>query len=138
MTKKKGHSQEFVVRLFCLKEGQNDGILPPNDRHNLDRTLGSDTTLTRPLSHVSSSASPSALEVRTQALALTWEERKANSHHPPSTIMMAPSFKTSQRNLIINGEDAERGRYPYFVLIGDWCGGSLIAPGKLNADECMM
>jgi secreted trypsin-like serine protease len=41
------------------------------------------------------------------------------------------------RELILNGHDAGRGRYPYFVTIEDWCGGALIAPDiVLTSGHC--
>jgi len=42
-----------------------------------------------------------------------------------------------QRNLIIHGEQAEPGRYPYFTTLGHDCGGSLVAPDMiLTAGHC--
>lgn len=42
-----------------------------------------------------------------------------------------------QRELIINGKKAVKGRYPYFTTLGHFCGGALIAPDiVLMAGHC--
>jgi secreted trypsin-like serine protease len=45
--------------------------------------------------------------------------------------------KRPSRRLIINGETALKGRYPYFVTLDHFCGGALIAPDVvLVAGHC--
>lgn len=52
-------------------------------------------------------------------------------------FFLAQINNLKRRELIVNGYDAKRGRYPYFVTIEDWCGGSLIAPDiVLTAGHC--
>lgn len=46
--------------------------------------------------------------------------------------------RDDERALIVGGQEARRGKYPYFVLINDGCGGSLIAPDiVLTAGHCL-
>ena len=43
----------------------------------------------------------------------------------------------SSRVLVVNGEDAVRGRYPYFVTLQHYGAGALIAPDiVLSAGHC--
>jgi secreted trypsin-like serine protease len=49
-----------------------------------------------------------------------------------------PLTSSTARNLIINGHDAPRGRYPYFSTLEHYCGGALIAPDTiLTAGHCL-
>ena len=58
---------------------------------------------------------------------------EASSFSPPGASEATPS----QRSLIIQGETAPKGRYPYFTTLDHYCGGALIAPDViLTAGHC--
>lgn len=56
----------------------------------------------------------------------------ANTH-----LRSSSTSKNQRRQLIVGGQVAQPGKYPYFALVNDDCGGSLIAPDiVLTAGHC--
>lgn len=50
---------------------------------------------------------------------------------------MKKTVNNNDRQLIVGGEIASPDEFPYFVLVGDYCGGSLIAPDiVMTAGHC--
>jgi len=63
--------------------------------------------------------------------------RQDSAMSPPQQEQHSP-LGEQRRELIIGGERAPQGRYPYFSTLQHYCGGSLIAPDViLTAGHCL-
>jgi secreted trypsin-like serine protease len=64
-------------------------------------------------------------------------DAQLSSAHTFVATSLFTLLQSSSRALVVNGEDAVRGRYPYFVTLQHYGAGALIAPDiVLSAGHC--